>query len=156
MALVLLERSWWAGFNRIYLLRLGFKMREILIFNWLLPNSNKFQKTKFWKEKSVEDVVTLGPMAQATLVRCKLAQSPMKKKLTSFRIPICVLSPKSKDFSNKLECTWFFDQIVSSVCLKLSRIVWRTFDALPIWLIYFAKLSFGFHFANLPSPHPHH
>ncbi len=31
-------------------------------------NSNKFQKTKFWKEKSAEDVVTLGPTAQATLV----------------------------------------------------------------------------------------
>jgi len=31
-------------------------------------NSNKFQKPKFQKEKSVEDVVTLGPMAQATLV----------------------------------------------------------------------------------------
>ncbi len=31
-------------------------------------NSNKFQKPKFWKEKSVEDVVTIGPMAQATLV----------------------------------------------------------------------------------------
>jgi len=31
-------------------------------------NSNKFQKTRFWKEKSVEDVVTLGAMAQATLV----------------------------------------------------------------------------------------
>jgi hypothetical protein len=31
-------------------------------------NSNKFQKTRFWKEKSVEDVVTVGPMAQATLV----------------------------------------------------------------------------------------
>jgi hypothetical protein len=31
-------------------------------------NSNKFQKTSFWKEKSVENVVTLGPMAQATLV----------------------------------------------------------------------------------------
>jgi hypothetical protein len=31
-------------------------------------NSNKFQKTRFWKEKSLEDVVTLGPMAQATLV----------------------------------------------------------------------------------------
>jgi hypothetical protein len=30
-------------------------------------NSNKFQKTKFWKEKSVEDVVTLGPTTQATL-----------------------------------------------------------------------------------------
>ncbi len=33
-----------------------------------IENSNKFQKTRFWKEKSVEDVVTLGPMAQATLV----------------------------------------------------------------------------------------
>jgi hypothetical protein len=31
-------------------------------------NSNKFQKTRFWKEKSVEDVVTLGPMAYSTLV----------------------------------------------------------------------------------------
>jgi len=31
-------------------------------------NSNKFQKTKFWKEKSVEGMVTLGPTAQATLV----------------------------------------------------------------------------------------
>jgi hypothetical protein len=31
-------------------------------------NSNKFQKTRFWEEKSVEDMVTLGPMAQATLV----------------------------------------------------------------------------------------
>jgi hypothetical protein len=26
---------------------------------------NKFQKTRFWKEKSVEDGFTLGPMAQA-------------------------------------------------------------------------------------------
>ncbi len=31
-------------------------------------NSNKLQKTRFWKEKSVKDVVTLGPMAHATLV----------------------------------------------------------------------------------------
>jgi len=31
-------------------------------------NSNKFQKTRFWKEKSVEDVVTLGATAQVTLV----------------------------------------------------------------------------------------
>jgi hypothetical protein len=29
---------------------------------------NKFQKTRFWKEKSVEDVVTLGPIPQARLV----------------------------------------------------------------------------------------
>jgi len=33
-----------------------------------IENSNKFQKTRFWKEKSVENVVTLGPTAQATLV----------------------------------------------------------------------------------------
>jgi hypothetical protein len=31
-------------------------------------NSNKFQKTRFWTEKSAEDVLTLGPTAQATLV----------------------------------------------------------------------------------------
>ncbi len=31
-------------------------------------NSNKFQKTRFWKAKSVEDMVTLGPRAQATLI----------------------------------------------------------------------------------------
>ncbi len=31
-------------------------------------NSNKFQKTRFWKEKSVEDVVTLGPVVHAKLV----------------------------------------------------------------------------------------
>ncbi len=34
-------------------------------------NSNKFQKIRFWKEKSVKDVVTLGPTAQATLVQMK-------------------------------------------------------------------------------------
>jgi hypothetical protein len=28
-----------------------------------VENSNKFQKTRFWKEKLVEDVVTLGSMA---------------------------------------------------------------------------------------------
>jgi hypothetical protein len=36
---------------------------------FVTENSNKFQKTRFWKEKSVEDVVTLEPMAaQAALV----------------------------------------------------------------------------------------
>jgi hypothetical protein len=28
---------------------------------FVAENSNRFQKTRFWKEKSVEDVVTLGP-----------------------------------------------------------------------------------------------
>jgi len=31
-------------------------------------NSNNFQKIRFWKEKSVEAVVTLGPTAHAALV----------------------------------------------------------------------------------------
>jgi hypothetical protein len=35
-------------------------------------NSNKSQKTRFWKEKSVEDVVTLGPTAQVKLVLFKI------------------------------------------------------------------------------------
>jgi hypothetical protein len=30
-------------------------------------NSNKFQNTRFWKEKSVEDEFTLGLTAEATL-----------------------------------------------------------------------------------------
>jgi hypothetical protein len=34
---LVLERSWWAGFNRIYLVRFGFRMWEILIFKWFLP-----------------------------------------------------------------------------------------------------------------------
>jgi hypothetical protein len=35
---------------------------------YVVGNSNKPKKTRFWKEKSIEDVVTLGPTAQATLV----------------------------------------------------------------------------------------
>jgi hypothetical protein len=35
--LVLLERSWWAEFNGIYLVRFGFRIWEILIFKWFLP-----------------------------------------------------------------------------------------------------------------------
>jgi hypothetical protein len=36
--------------------------------NSALGNSNTFQKTKFWKEKTIENVVTLGPTMHATLV----------------------------------------------------------------------------------------
>jgi hypothetical protein len=32
---------------------------------------NKFQKIRFWKEKSVEDEFKLGPTPQATLVGVK-------------------------------------------------------------------------------------
>ncbi len=34
--LVLLERSWWAEFNGIYMIRFGFRMWEILILKWFL------------------------------------------------------------------------------------------------------------------------
>jgi hypothetical protein len=53
--------------NEIYLVRFGFKMWEILIFKWFLLSLKiriNSQKTRFWKENSVEDVVTLGPRAQ--------------------------------------------------------------------------------------------
>jgi hypothetical protein len=57
-------------FNGIYLVRFGFKMWEILVFLLVIStteNSNKISKKPgFWKEKSVEDIVTLGPTAQAT------------------------------------------------------------------------------------------
>ncbi len=36
LPLVLLERSWWAGFNGIYLVRFGFRMWEILTLKWSL------------------------------------------------------------------------------------------------------------------------
>ncbi len=53
------------------LVRFGFRMWEILVLKWflLLKIQINFKKPRFWKEKSVEDeVVTLGPTAQATLV----------------------------------------------------------------------------------------
>jgi hypothetical protein len=43
----------------------------------ITENPNKFQNTMIWKEKSVEDVVTLGPRAHATLVFLKNGVSPI-------------------------------------------------------------------------------
>ncbi len=52
------------------MIRFGFRNVGDIDFEVIsaAENSNKSQKTRFWKEKSVEDVVTLGPMAQAALV----------------------------------------------------------------------------------------
>ncbi len=36
-----------------------------------IENSNKFQRSRCWKEKSVENLVTLGPMTRSTLVDMK-------------------------------------------------------------------------------------
>ncbi len=83
VTLVLLERSWWAGFNGIYLIRFGFRMVGDIDFKviFVAESSNKFQKTRFWKEKSVEDVVTLGPKAEATLINMKLEIEKGKRLL---------------------------------------------------------------------------
>jgi hypothetical protein len=61
VTLVLLERSWWAGLDGIYLVRFRFRMWEILILKWfvLLKIQINSKNTRFWKQKSVEDVVTL-------------------------------------------------------------------------------------------------
>jgi len=55
--LVLLERSWWAGFNGIYLVRFGFRMWEILILKWYLPL--KIIK-KFPKNQVLEGKISWG------------------------------------------------------------------------------------------------
>jgi hypothetical protein len=53
-------------------------MWEILIFKWFLPLKIQINSKKPGFEKSVEDVVTLGPMAQATLVNIILSASDFK------------------------------------------------------------------------------
>ncbi len=50
-------------------------------------NSNKFQKTRFWNKNSVEDVVALGPTAQATLVNIKFSNCiNYSRNATGFRL----------------------------------------------------------------------
>ncbi len=60
-------------------------------------NSNKFQKTRFWKEKTVEDVVILGPLDQATLVNtgpCKLRHVSVNTKIIcKVTLSLGLLSP---------------------------------------------------------------
>jgi len=53
-------------------------MWEILILEWFLPLKIQINSKKPGFEKSVEDVVTLGPMAQATLVNIILSASDFK------------------------------------------------------------------------------
>jgi hypothetical protein len=70
-------------------------------------NSNKFQKTRFWKEKSVEDVLTLGPMAQATIV------DMIEYSLFDFNentvAPTCFQPPFTKETTHRqpLECVFY-------------------------------------------------
>ncbi len=83
-------------------------------------NLNKFQKTRFWKEKSVEDVVTLGPMALAILVytkeknwlvlygHVKVLKTPCMKSQASFMCPWWPL--------------WFFRKLTVSHFPSTSRL----------------------------------
>ncbi len=64
-----MSRIKWNLFGKIWIQNAGDTDFEVIS---AAENSNKFQKTRFWKEKSVEYVVTLGPMAQATLVHNKM------------------------------------------------------------------------------------
>jgi len=60
--LMSLERSWWAGFNGIYLVRFGFRMWEILIFKWflLLKIQINFKKPGFGRKNHLRMLYHLG------------------------------------------------------------------------------------------------
>ncbi len=62
---ILMRMIQWILFGKIWIQNVGdIDFKAI----FATEHSNKFQNPRFWKEKSVEDVVTLGPTAQATLV----------------------------------------------------------------------------------------
>ncbi len=85
---------------------------EILIFKWflLLKIQINSQKTRFWKEKSVEDVVvTRGPTAQATLVY-------LWRKVVCF---VVMRSTETRCFRSCSWCLWkVFDEEVFLVSLE--------------------------------------
>jgi hypothetical protein len=62
----LMSRIEWNLFGKVWIQNVGDIDLKVIS---AAENSNKFQKSTFWKEKSVEDVVPLGPTAQATLVQ---------------------------------------------------------------------------------------
>jgi len=57
-----MSRIQWNLFGKIWIRNVGDIDLKVISM------TNKFQKTRFWKEKSVENAVTLGPTAQATIV----------------------------------------------------------------------------------------
>ncbi len=58
----------WNLFGKIWIHNVGDIDFEMI---FAIENLNKFQKTKFGKEKSIEDQFTLSPKTQATLVHIK-------------------------------------------------------------------------------------
>jgi hypothetical protein len=67
----------------------------------------KFQKTRFWKEKSVEDVVTLGPRAQATIV--DMIEYSLFDFSENTVAPTCFQPPSTKETTHRqrLECVFY-------------------------------------------------
>jgi hypothetical protein len=59
--LVLLERSWWARINGVYLVRFGFRIWEIFISKWFLPLKTQINSKKpgFRRKNQLKNVVTL-------------------------------------------------------------------------------------------------
>jgi hypothetical protein len=107
--MVLLERSWWAGFNGIYLRKFGFRMWEILILKWFRPLKIQINSKKpGFERKSVEDVVTLVPMAQATLVVIKTCWSHLVHKFCESFIIIdfAIHVTNSMMFWEKITIIW--------------------------------------------------
>jgi hypothetical protein len=60
-----MRRIYWNLFDKFWIQMVGNIDFKVI---FAVEKLNKFQKTKFWKEKSIETVVTLGPMAQTTLI----------------------------------------------------------------------------------------
>jgi len=69
-------RIQWNLFGKIWIQNVGDIDVEVISAT---ENSNKFQKTRFWKENAVEDVVTGGVTAQATLVTIMFESKKLKK-----------------------------------------------------------------------------
>ncbi len=57
---ILMRKFKWNLFGTICIQNVGDMYFQVIS---AAENSNKFQKTRFWKEKSVEDVVTLEGLA---------------------------------------------------------------------------------------------
>jgi hypothetical protein len=49
----------WNLFAKIWIQKCGIYGSDFKVISSAAENSNKFQKTRFWKEKLVENVVTL-------------------------------------------------------------------------------------------------
>jgi hypothetical protein len=103
--LVLLERSGWAGFNGIYLVRFGFRMWEILILKWYLPLKIQINSKKlgFGRKNQLRTWWHLGRRHMPTLVDiCIYSQ------LASFWLVV-----NFSKSSNAFYMSWYWMKLIS-------------------------------------------